>query len=78
MHKMVSFKEIKTNTKYLHLYKGEYDVDGLSLPYEIVSRKDADTMFGGMSLGHGVDAVCIVPFPVRHQHVLLGIPRRAH
>lgn len=62
MHKMVSFKEIKTNTKYLHLYKGEYDVDGLSLPYEIVSRKDADTMFGGMSLGHGVDAVCIVPF----------------
>lgn len=62
MHKLTNFEKIKTNTRFLHLYKGEYDVDGQRLPYEIVSRKNSETMFGGMSLGHGIDAVCIIPF----------------
>lgn len=62
MHKLSNLRKIKTDTKFLHLYKGEYDVDGQRLPYEIVSRKDDKTMFGGISLGHGIDAVCIIPF----------------
>jgi len=62
MHKLIRLKKIKTGTEYLHLYRGEYDMDGQILSYEIVSRKDAETMFGGQSLGHGVDAVYIIPF----------------
>lgn len=62
MHKLKKFQKLQTATKFLHLYKGEYDVEGLSLPYEIVSRKDEKEMFMGAALGHGVDAVCIVPF----------------
>lgn len=62
MYKLKKFQKLKTATKFLHLYKGEYDVEGLSLPYEIVSRKGEEEMFGGAALGHGTDAVCIVPF----------------
>lgn len=62
MYKLKKLWKLKTATKFLHLYKGEYDVEGLSLPYEIVSRKDEGEMFGGASLGHGTDAVCIIPF----------------
>lgn len=62
MYKLKKFQKLRTATKFLHLYEGEYDVEGLSLPYEIVSRKDEEEMLGGASLGHETDAVCIVPF----------------
>lgn len=62
MHTLKKFQKIQTGTKFVHLYRGEYDVDGRALQHEISSRKDEGGMTGGASLGHGADAVCIVPF----------------
>ena len=61
MKKLQNLTIMNGTGRFLHLYKAEYDADGVKYPYEVVSRKILEKLENGKKLGESDDAVCIVP-----------------
>lgn len=47
MKKLQNLTIMNGTGRFLHLYKAEYDADGVKYPYEVVSRKNLEKLENG-------------------------------